>query len=354
MRYPQGGGLTAERQQLREELRLQAAERFARGEASSVIAKDLRVSVRSVQRWRQTWEHGGPRALRSQGPASLPRLSQKQFTQLEAELAKGPATHGWEDQRWTLERVKTVIGRRFHLTYTIQGVRKLLVRHGWSCQVPARRAMERDDDAVRVGPGGVALRGRLAAVSGAWLVFEDEAGFSMTPPQARTWSQRGRTPIVRVRGRSRRRISIAALTCYKPGHRSRLIYRPRQDDGRRDGRKSFSWQDYRDLLTVAHQQLGGPIVLVWDNLNVHKAAGLREWAEGRDWLTIYYLPPYAPDLNPVEGIWSLLRRGWLSNVAFSTTEHLVQRIRRGLRHIQYRSHLIDGCLAETGLTIGPG
>lgn len=204
-----------------------------------------------------------------------------------------------------------------------------------------------------MGQGGLALRGRLAAVSGAWLVFEDEAGFSMTPPQAKTWSQRGRTPVVRVRGRSRRRISIAALTCYKPGHRSRLIYRPRRDDGRRDGRKSFSWRDYRDLLIAAHQQLGGPIVLIWDNLNVHKAADLREFAAARDWLTIYYLPPYAPDLNPVEGIWSLLRRGWLSNVAFSTPEHLIQRIRRGLRHIQYRSDLIDGCLAETGLTIKP-
>ncbi|MEV6613207.1 hypothetical protein AB0N31_04855 [Streptomyces sp. NPDC051051] len=49
MRYPQGGVLNAERQRFREELRLQAAERFARDEASSTIAKDLRVSVRSVQ-----------------------------------------------------------------------------------------------------------------------------------------------------------------------------------------------------------------------------------------------------------------------------------------------------------------
>nr|WTB29443.1 hypothetical protein OG781_07975 [Streptomyces sp. NBC_00830] len=60
-----------------------------------------------MQRWRPTWNEGGPRALRSQGPASLPRLSQKQFTQLEADLAKGPAEHGWEDQRWTLARIKT-------------------------------------------------------------------------------------------------------------------------------------------------------------------------------------------------------------------------------------------------------
>ncbi|MCE7078680.1 winged helix-turn-helix domain-containing protein [Streptomyces sp. ST2-7A] len=148
MRYPQGGGLTAERQRFREGLRLQAAERFARGEASSVIAKDLRVNVRSVQRWRQAWEEDGAHALRSQGSASLPRLSEKQFAQLEAELAKGPVAHGWQDQRWTPSRIKTVIGRRFHLTYTIQGVRKLLVRNGWSCQVPARRALERNDEAV--------------------------------------------------------------------------------------------------------------------------------------------------------------------------------------------------------------
>jgi transposase len=148
MRYPQGGGLTTERQEFRERLRLEAAERFGRGEANAVIAKDLRVSVRSVQRWRRAWTDSGPRALHSQGPASLPRLSEEQFALLERELAKGPAAHGWEDQRWTLSRVKTVIGRRFHLTYTIQGVRKLLVRNGWSCQVPARRAMERNDEAV--------------------------------------------------------------------------------------------------------------------------------------------------------------------------------------------------------------
>jgi transposase len=103
----------------------------------------------------------------------------------------------------------------------------------------------------------------------------------------------------------------------------------------------------------AHQQLGGPIVLVWDNLNVYKAAGLGEFADARDWLTIYYLPPYAPDLNAFEGIWSLLRRGWLSNVAFSTPEHLSQSVPIGLPHIQYRSHLIDGCLAETSLAIRP-
>lgn len=173
----------------------------------------------------------------------------------------------------------------------------------------------------------------------------------MTPPTARTWGRRGRTPIVRVRGRSRRRLSIAALTCYKPGERARLIYRPRRDD-KTDGRKSFAWSDYRDLLIAAHLQLGGPIIVLWDNLNTHRTAGMRRFIAEHDWLTVYHLPPYAPQLNPVEGIWSLLRRGALANRIFTDPEDLIRVVRRGLREIQYRPHLIDGVLAETGLTIG--
>lgn len=119
MRYAQGGGLMDVRRQFREGIRMTAAERFALGEPSSVIAKELRVSARSVQRWRRAWDKGGPRALRSAEPASPSRLSEAQFAVLEAELARGPVAHGWPDQRWTLSRIKTVIGRRFHTSYTL-------------------------------------------------------------------------------------------------------------------------------------------------------------------------------------------------------------------------------------------
>ncbi|MFF4732302.1 transposase [Streptomyces mirabilis] len=174
----------------------------------------------------------------------------------------------------------------------------------------------------------------------------------MTPPTARTWARRGHTPVIRVRGRSQRRISVAALACYKQGERSRLIYRPKQHvDHKRGGRRSFAWTDYRDLPTAAHQQLGAPIVLVWDNLNVHKDRRLREFIDTHDWITGYFLPAYAPDLNPVEGIWSLLRRSSQANTAFTDPDHLMRALRHGLREIQYRSNLVDGCLAETGLTL---
>lgn len=89
MRYPQGGGLTAERQAFREHIRLQAAELFAAGHGNAAVAKDLRVSVRSVQRWRRAWEQGGERALASKGPVSRPKLSDALFVVLERELARG-------------------------------------------------------------------------------------------------------------------------------------------------------------------------------------------------------------------------------------------------------------------------
>ncbi|WSD74058.1 helix-turn-helix domain-containing protein (plasmid) [Streptomyces sp. NBC_01591] len=80
-----------------------------------MIAKELRVSLQSVQRWRRTWAEGGSRALNSGGPASLPRLSDEQFAQLERELTKGPAARmagrtGAEP--WAGSRLVKVWGRR--------------------------------------------------------------------------------------------------------------------------------------------------------------------------------------------------------------------------------------------------
>ncbi|WUO19329.1 transposase [Streptomyces sp. NBC_00287] len=175
----------------------------------------------------------------------------------------------------------------------------------------------------------------------------------MTPPTARTWARRGHTPVIRVRGRTSRQLSIAALACYKTGQPSRLIYRPKRHGSRREGRRSFAWTDYRDLLIAAHRQLRAPIILIWDNLGTHLCADMRRFIDGQNWLTVVQLPAYAPELNPVEGIWSLLRRGYTTNVAFTNTDHLIRTVRQGLRKIQYRPALLDGCLAETGLTLHP-
>jgi transposase len=126
-----------------------AATRFEHGQSPSQIARWLRVGERQVRKWRQAWLGGGVDALRSSGPQSAPLVSDEQFARLENELRKGPSAHGWdEDQRWTLARIVTVTERLFGIRYTQAGMSLLLRRHGWTVQVPVRRAIERDDAAV--------------------------------------------------------------------------------------------------------------------------------------------------------------------------------------------------------------
>ncbi|MDX3866314.1 winged helix-turn-helix domain-containing protein [Streptomyces europaeiscabiei] len=150
MRYPQGGGLTDAERGARERVRLQAVACFESGTKSREVAAALRVSERSVERWRRQWRENGHVGVASKGSPGRPRLSDAQMARLLRELERGPLAHGWIDQRWTLARVKTVIGRLFHVSFTVEGTWRLLRRHGWSWQQPARRAIERDDDAVEL------------------------------------------------------------------------------------------------------------------------------------------------------------------------------------------------------------
>jgi hypothetical protein len=194
---------------------------------------------------------------------------------------------------------------------------------------------------------------RLAAATGAYLCFEDEAGQSLRPAKARTWAPRGHTPVVRVSGRGSGRVSVAGLACYQPGARSRFFDRARVHRGRKGERRSMPEADYAGLVTAADNQLHAPMILVWDNLNTHISAALRAFTGAHPgWLTESRLPAYAPDLNAVEGAWSNMKNG-LGNLAAADVDQLTAIIKNRLKSIQYRPALIDGFLAQTGLALEP-
>jgi hypothetical protein len=203
-----------------------------------------------------------------------------------------------------------------------------------------------------VAGGDLAGGKRTAADLGAWIVFEDESGQGLRPPKGRTWGRRGQTPVVTVTGGSNKRVSLAALIAIKPGCRPRLIYRVHKTRRSRDQRKGFTETDYAALLDAAHQQLAGPLVVVWDNLNSHVSAAMAELAAARDWLTICQLPPYAHELNPVEPVWSHLKRS-LANLAKRNLIELTALVKTRLKRMQYRPALLEGFLAGTGLDFTP-
>ncbi|WP_245617448.1 transposase [Amycolatopsis taiwanensis] len=193
---------------------------------------------------------------------------------------------------------------------------------------------------------------KLAVERGAWICFEDEAGHTLRPPKARTWAPRGNTPVIPVSGKGSGRISVAGLCCVRSGQRPHLLYRAKIHRGRKGERRSFAETDYAALIDAAHQYLKAPIVLIWDNLNTHISTAMRQLVAARDWLHVIQLPAYAPDLNPIESVWSHVKRS-LGNLAVTTVDHLAMIVRNRLKRIQYRPNLLTSFLTQTGLTLDP-
>jgi hypothetical protein len=137
-----------------------------------------------------------------------------------------------------------------------------------------------------------------ARAKSAWIVFLDESAVSLIPPVRRTWSPRGQTPILRHRFGWKKASMAAALGYHASGQGARLCFHLQQP--------SYT----TDSLIQVLEQLGAfysgqRVVLLWDGLSAHWSTKMRAWLDSqRDWLTAERLPAYAPELNPVEGLWA--------------------------------------------------
>ena len=155
--------------------------------------------------------------------------------------------------------------------------------------------------------------------------------------------------MVKVTGGHDTRVSLAALIAVRAGCGPRLIFRTHRAR-RGDKRKGFTETGYARFLDAAHQQLGGPVVLVWDGLNTHTSRAMRELTAARSWLTVFQLPAYAPELNPVEPVWSNLKRS-LANLVKQDIGQLTALVKTRLRRMQYQPGLLSGFMAKTGLDL---
>jgi len=151
-----------------------------------------------------------------------------------------------------------------------------------------------------------------------------------------------------------KRVSLAGLLAFRPRRTRgfRLLFRSIVYRGRKAEKKGFGEYDYIRLLDAAHQRLRAPLVLVWDNLGTHKSATMRRLIASRSWLTVFYLPATAPELNPVEGVWSVMKSG-LVNLVKRDVDQIRDLVTQRLRRLQRQPALLHGLLAKTGLDPRP-
>ena len=130
---------------------MRAVDLFEEGRLSKAgIARELDVCHQTVSDWHELYRNGGREALRAAGRAGrLPKVDQRQLDEIEAELEKGAVAHGYPNDLWTLKRVADVIEAVTGVSYHPNHVWRILHdKLGWSRQRPARRAVERNDEAV--------------------------------------------------------------------------------------------------------------------------------------------------------------------------------------------------------------
>ncbi|MCP3013015.1 winged helix-turn-helix domain-containing protein [Nocardiopsis dassonvillei] len=164
----------------KQQRRLRAAALFEQDQMSDArIGEMLGVTARAVNNWRRAWHRGGTDALMSKGPTGPQGyLDAGQRHRLRQLLLRGTKDYGFSTDAWTLNRVRRVIAETFGAAYADpSGVWRLLKAMGWSVQVPARRALERDEQAIATWVEQTWPRiEKKGARAGSWILFEDEAG----------------------------------------------------------------------------------------------------------------------------------------------------------------------------------
>jgi transposase len=133
-----------------EKRRRQAVRLLQAGKTLSAVARAVSASVSSVFRWAHAYKRKGVRGLRPHPTPGRPaKLSAAQKRVLVKVLLRGPLAAGYRTDLWTLQRVAEVIADQFGIQYHPCHVWKLLHSLGWSCQKPERRALQRDEEAIK-------------------------------------------------------------------------------------------------------------------------------------------------------------------------------------------------------------
>jgi transposase len=199
-----------------------------------------------------------------------------------------------------------------------------------------------------VAGAGLAAHQKNARRLNATVAFLDESGFMLRPLVRRTWAPRGCTPIIRCWDRRDRLSVIGAITAPPSRERHRLgaVFRIHAHNVRTDESLAF--------LRALDRHVGGPLIVVQDRLNVHKAA-TRRWLAGRPpdapRVMVEWLPPYAPELNPTEQLWNNGKRVDLSNLAPADTRDLRGHVRRSLIRQRCRPNLLASAFDHAQLPL---
>jgi transposase len=306
------------------------------------IAEALGVREETVSRWIARVREGGPEVLFAHPPPGRPpRLSPEQKRLIPEFLWHGAEAYGFRGQVWTRARIARVIEEELGVHYHKGHVGKLLEELRWTPQMPIRRAIQRDQQAIaswREEAWPELLR--RARLERRALVFEDEAGFYLLPGLVRTYAPAGRTPVLREKAT---RDHLSVMGGITPEGKVYTLVR----------QHSLNGLHVIEFLTHLRKVAGGRLLVIWDGSPIHRRAAVREYLdENRSGVRVEQLPGYAPDLNPWdEGGWNHLKNVELRNAVSRDLEELHEQFHLAVARLRQKPRLVRAFFAQAGLPL---
>ncbi len=306
-------------------IRTQAVRRVVEdGEIPSEVMRSYGLCRTTIYPWLREFKDKGWEALAesiSQGPK--PKLSETQKQRVKRWIiGKDPRQYGFDFGLWSRRIVQQLIEEKLKVSLSLTSVGKLLARLNITPQMPLRRAYERDPKRVQLwlDEEYPKLKKRAKKL-GAKIFFLDEAGFQSDPPLGRTYGLKGKTPVVTTSGQ---RQSINVISAVN----ARGEFWAATYEGKLNA-ESF-------VLFLRNFMKGrrGKVFLVVDGHPAHTAKAVERYRESlKGQLEIHRLPPYAPDLNPDEFVWSHMKKNGVSKKPLKQNEALRDRVEEDLLNI---------------------
>jgi len=309
-----------------------AVRRVEAGESPEAVAAGLGINRRTIYRWIEAFHYGGESALKAKPiPGAPPKLDARQMARLARIVrTKNPLQLNFEFALWTLAMIRVLIRREFAVSLSEVSVGRLMRRLGFSPQRPLYRAWQQDP--ARVERWRAEEYPRIAARAkreGALIFFADESGIRSDHHAGTTGAPVGETPVVKATGARYGLNLLSAVNAL--GHFRFMTVA---------GRVNASV--FRDFLKRLIAGMGRKIFLTVDGHPAHKAKLVSRFvADNAAAIELFFLPPYAPELNPDELAWGHIKTR-IAKATVQTRDKLKAMVERVMRRLQKMPEIVAG------------
>jgi transposase len=322
------------------EERVSVCEALESGISADTVAQVMGVSRSSVFSWWNTYRLQGPEALATKpAPGRAPQLDGAQMARLRGIIiGQNPQQLDFGPALWTREIIRELISRLFGVDFSLVHVGTILAKLGLSPQRPLYRAYERDPDKVADWKEKTFPQIQAQAKKeGAVIFFADEASVRTVYHAGTTWAPAGQTPVVTATGKTR---SVSMVSAVSP--RGELHFQVHET--------GIKKEEFLEFCKTLVKDARRPVYLIVDNSQVHRSKILKEYAQqSNGMLTVFFLPPYSPDLNPDEWVWKNVKHDNLGRAAAKSEGELAQFALAALTKLKAFPNKILGFFSDPAL-----